>query len=181
MRIISGSLKGRKFSVPSHFPVRPTTDFAREGLFNVLQHRIDFSALSMLELFTGTGSISLEIWSRGCRDIVAVDKHQGCCSFLNKLSSELELEGFNVVRADAIDFLKRNVQAKDLIFADPPHAYPKYEELLQTVMDMNWLAEDGTLILEYNKYTDLSHSPYFVEEKVYGNVRFGFFQPQELV
>jgi len=176
MRIISGSLKGRKFSVPSHFPVRPTTDYAREGLFNVLQNRIDFEDSKILDLFTGTGSIALECWSRGSRDITAVDKHFGCCQFLKKMKNELALDGLNIVKSDALGYVKRQAESFDLIFADPPYNFDGYVEILNHIMTSSCLSADGMLILEYDKHNNFSDSPYFVEEKVYGNVRFAFFQ-----
>ncbi len=179
MRIISGSLKGRKFGVPSHFPVRPTTDFAREGLFNVLQNRIDFEDSRILDLFTGTGSITLECWSRGCRYLCAVDNHAGCCQYLKRLSNELELDGIDVVKSDVLAFLKRELEPFDLIFADPPYKFEGYRQIIESVMISNWLKADGMLILEYDKYNNFSDSPYFVEEKVYGNVRFGIFKNLE--
>ena len=177
MRIISGSLKGRKFRVPGHFPVRPTTDFAREALFNILNNRIDLEDERVLDLFTGTGSIALECWSRGCRSILAIDQHAGCIKYLDKLCKELDLQGLQTLKSEVESFLKRpDHYSYDLIFADPPYAFGRYEEVLKLILDNNWLEEDGLLILEHDKHTDLTNLPGFVEEKKYGNVRFSFFE-----
>lgn len=176
MRVISGSLKGRKFSIPSKFPVRPTTDFAREGLFNFLVNTFDLEDVKMLDLFTGTGSISVESWSRGCRDITAVDQHAGCIRYLNKLKAELKLEGLKVIRSEAKEFIKRNAEKYDLIFADPPFAFGGYEEVLTLIMNANMLTEEAMLILEHDKHTNLSAQPGFISEKKYGNVRFSIFE-----
>lgn len=176
MRIISGKLKGRKFKVPSNFPVRPTTDFAREGLFNTLQNRIDLQETRLLDLYTGTGSISLEAWSRFCTSIVAVDEHHGCIRFLQKLCEELGIQEIKAKRADAEEFLKRSDDEFDLIFADPPYAFGRYYELLTLIQKKDILAPHGLLILEHDKQTSLSDQSGFVEEKKYGNVRFSFFE-----
>lgn len=176
MRIISGTLKGRKFKVPSNFPVRPTTDFAREGLFNMLQHQLDFEGLKVLDLCCGTGSISLECWSRGARDILAVDQHNGCCRYLVGLTKELELKGLKVYRSEILDLLKKDLGAFDFIFADPPYDFPNYTDIPKLVFERNWLSPEGLLVVEHGKRTDLSTLKGYDDTRRYGNVHFSFFR-----
>lgn len=174
MRIIGGELKGRKFGVPAHFPVRPTTDFAREALFNILNNRIDLDESSVLDLFCGTGSITVECWSRGSRDVVAIDKHAGCCKYLADLVSKLDMKGVVIRREDAIAAVQRLDRKFDLIFADPPYNYPQYEELANLLMNKDVLNEDGLIIIEHGKDSKATAWPGFLETRSYGSVNFSF-------
>src|SRR5437868_824550 len=145
MRIIGGRHKGKTIKVPKGLPVRPTTDFAKEGLFNILTNRIDFEEVSVLDLFSGTGHISLEFASRGSKNQVAVDSSFKCAGFLRAISQEL---GYNIqaVKADVFDFLKSGSSRYDLIFADPPYDLENIAMIHQLVFDKNLLLEDGLLI-----------------------------------
>lgn len=175
MRIIGGTLKGRKFAIPASFPVRPTTDFAREALFNILTSRFSFESLRVLDLFTGTGSVAMECWSRGARDIIAVDSHPGCCAFLNRLASQLEAAEIKVHRAEVLAFLKANRgQPWDFVFADPPYNSPVYSDLPKLLTDPGILAPEGLAVIEHGGRKDSKDWPGFEEERRYGGVYFTF-------
>ncbi|MAL59573.1 MAG: 16S rRNA (guanine(966)-N(2))-methyltransferase RsmD [Flavobacteriaceae bacterium] len=177
MRIISGKHKSRRITPPKGLPVRPTTDFAKEGLFNILNNRISFQEIKALELFAGTGNISFELASRGAKEIIAVDADIGCVNFIKKTSFELDMP-IQTFKADVFKYLDFQNGPFDLIFADPPYAFPKenLEELVHKIMHNNWLAEEGVLILEHSKEIDLSQVNYFQEHRRYGGSVFSFFQ-----
>ncbi len=175
MRIIGGELKGRKFAIPASFPVRPTTDFAREALFNILMSRFSFEGLRVLDLFTGTGSIALECWSRGARDISAVDRHPGCCAFLNRLAVQLGAEEIAVYRSDALGFIKADRKKTwDFIFADPPYNSVEYQDLASAVTSPEILALGGLAVIEHGGRKDSKEWPGFEEDRRYGGVYFTF-------
>ena len=177
MRIISGYLKGRSFAVPSSFPSRPTTDFAKEGLFNVLGNQIDFSDLRVLDLFTGTGNLSFEFISRGATDVVCVDKSPKVTAWLKKNALALGIqEGLNVHTQDALTFIQRATQQFDLIIADPPYELAVHKEIIQTVFERNLLKPEGILIVEHGKFTVLNEETNFLNTRTFGNVNFSFFQ-----
>ena len=175
MRIIGGRHKGKTIKVPKGLPVRPTTDFAKEGLFNILTNRIDFEEVSVLDLFSGTGHISLEFASRGSKNQVAVDSSFKCAGFLRAISQEL---GYNIqaVKADVFDFLKSGSSRYDLIFADPPYDLENIAMIHQLVFDKNLLLEDGLLIIEHGPKTHLDTLKGFLQQRKYGNVNFSFFE-----
>lgn len=175
MRIIGGILKGRNIKVPNNLPVRPTTNFASEGLFNVLNNTIDFESVSVLDLFSGTGHIAIEFASRGCKDVVAIDNHFNCLKFLKEVSSQFKLP-ISTIKADVFSFLKNNTRKFDLIFADPPYDLPNIPEIHQLVFEGKMLNEGGTLIIEHGPRTKLEELPYFVKHKKYGNVNFSYFE-----
>ena len=177
MRIISGRFRGRKFNPPlDSWPTRPTMDVAREGLFNVLANRYDFESISVLELFGGTGAISLEFISRGCQQVLWVEKHSGCIRFLKDVSVKLDLhDQLRIVPGDALKFLKSCDQRFDIIVGDPPYNYPKYGQLVSTVFEKNILKPDGMLILEHESDHDFNNHPHFSFKKNYGNSHFSFF------
>jgi 16S rRNA (guanine(966)-N(2))-methyltransferase RsmD len=176
IRIISGSRKGRKIVAPSNLPVRPTTDFAKEGLFNVLVNKIDFEEVKFLDLFAGTGNISFEMASRGCRDITCVDSDARCLKFINEISVKLEFPKFKTVRADAFSFMKSAKAKWDLIFVDPP-----YEQMETTgkipglIFESEMLSEGGLLIIEHPERTYFTDSSHMLETRKYGKVNFSFF------
>lgn len=193
MRVITGKYKGRHFDVPRTFKARPTTDFAKENLFNVLQAYIDFAAdsPSALDLFAGTGSITLELLSRGCSRVLAIEKEALHCSFIRSFLNTLNDHNGVVVRADVLRFLPRCSERFDLIFADPPYMLPELEQLPDLIFRptpvMNdasttvsaassLLNADGLFILEHGKNHDFSSHPHFVEHRAYGSVNFSFFQ-----
>ena len=178
MRIISGINKGRKINAPKKLPVRPTTDQAKEALFNIISNNYFFSELSVLDLFTGSGNISYEFSSRGTKKITCVDSNKNCIKFVQKISNDLSLN-LNIIKSDVYTFLKRDNTHYDIIFADPPYDYEDYPKLIQTVLDRGLLKENGTLIIEHDKRHDFSDINHFEEHRGYGNVNYSFFSFQE--
>lgn len=175
MRIISGSLRGKSINPPANYPARPTTDFAKEGLFNVLAGTTDFESVAFLDLFSGTGSISYEMASRGCTDIVAVEMNPSNASFIKKTAAALGITGMQVVHHNVFDFLGICTKSFDLVFADPPYALDGLDTLPAKVLNAGFLADDGFFILEHPADYNFVNEPGFVKEKKYGNVHFSFF------
>lgn len=175
MRIINGTHRGKVINVPRGLPVRPTTDFAKEGLFNILNNKIDYENCKFLDLFSGTGHISLEMASRGSPDLTAVDKNAKCIGFLKTISKEL---GFNVntVKSDVFDFLKNSHSSYDLIFADPPYDLENIHAINELVFEKDILNEGGILIIEHGPKTNLESYTNFNQHRKYGNVNFSFFE-----
>ena len=178
MRIISGKNKGKQLIAPAKLPVRPTTDFAKEALFNILNNDYYFDELSVLDLFAGTGNISYEFASRGCPAVIAIDSHSGCVQFISKMARELDYP-ITALKADVYEYLKRTSQQFDVVFADPPYELPaeKFAARAELVFDNTLLRPNGTLIIEHSTRTDLSELPYFVVAKRYGGCVFSFFEP----
>lgn len=180
MRIISGSFRGKRINAPANLPVRPTTDFAKEALFNVLHNQLEFSEISVLDLFSGIGSISLEFLSRGCKQVTAVDQEEGCIKFLSEISQKLNFESsITLSRSDVFSFLKRNkIGEFDLIFADPPFQFDqeKYQELIRLVFDNRWLTDSGKLVVEHSPKISLEQESNFSDFRKYGNIGFSFFE-----
>lgn len=179
MRIISGSFKGKRIIAPGNLPVRPTTDFAKEALFNVLNNYFDFDEISVLDLFAGIGSISLEFASRGAQRIVSVDQDANCIRFINETTQKMKIDDrFAVIRADVFQFLSRNNQGSfDVVFADPFYnlEYEEFLKLIELVKDNNWLKSDGQLVLEHPKAIKFDDHPHLLDSRKYGNVHFSFF------
>ena len=176
MRIIRGILKSRRFSAPKGFPSRPTTDFAKEGLFNVLENKFSLIDLDILDLCAGTGNITLEFASRESGHITSVDQNFNCVKFIKELVKKVDLEDkIDVFRADVRDYIKKTNLTFDLIFADPPYDSPIYGELVETVFERNLLRKGGLMVVEHGKQTDLSAYPNYQQTKKYGNVFFSFF------
>ena len=177
MRIISGTHKGRRFNPPKGLPVRPSTVFAKEGLFNILNNRLSFYDLKALELFAGTGNISFELASRGAKEITAVDGHFGCIKFIKKMANEHSFP-ISAFKMDVFKFLELHQNSFNLIFADPPYAFSKgiLEELAKTIINNNWLDKDGLLIIEHSKEIDLSEIKNFQVSRKYGGSVFSFFE-----
>lgn len=175
MRIISGKYKGRTLHPPAKLPVRPTTDFAKTGLFNLLDHRVDFEQLECLDLFAGTGSISFELISRGCKSVVAVDKNGDCIGFIAETCKKLSIVNLTPVRYDCLLFLKGCKFSYDLVFADPPYELKIHEELHRMIFAGNILREGGSFVLEHSSRENYDHLPYFSFSRTYGNVGFTFF------
>ncbi len=177
MRVITGKYKGRHFEVPRNFKARPTTDFAKENLFNVLQGYIDFSeGPRALDLFSGTGSITLELLSRGCDRVISVEKDALHHSFIRRFLDQLQDLSGVAVKGDVFKFVEKCREQFDFVFADPPYALPNLEQLPDLIMNSNILAEDGLFVLEHGKVNDFSAHPCFVEHRAYGSVNFSFFQ-----
>jgi 16S rRNA (guanine(966)-N(2))-methyltransferase RsmD len=178
VRIIRGTLKSRRFSPPKGFPSRPTTDFAKEGLFNVLENKFSFIDLKILDLCAGTGNISLEFASREAGTMTCVDSHYNCVRFIQKMIDENELKAvMQVVKADVRDFLRRASNQYDLIFADPPYEAAFHDEIVRLIQEKKLLTENGIAIIEHSKRTDLSNLPGYSDTRSYGNVYFSFFSP----
>jgi 16S rRNA (guanine(966)-N(2))-methyltransferase RsmD len=176
MRIIRGKYGRRRFRPPSSFDARPTTDFAKENLFNVLENLVDWDGLEALDLFAGTGSISFELLSRGCRSVTAVESLAVHAAFIAKVAKELQTDGFSLIRGDVFRFLRSaRKQSFDLVFADPPYALKELPELLRLVLDSELLRPEGMFVLEHSKAHDFSAHPSFRQKRVYGAVNFSFF------
>jgi 16S rRNA (guanine966-N2)-methyltransferase len=176
LRIIGGSLKGKQLSAPKNLPIRPTTDFAKEGLFNILNNRVDFEELNVLDLFSGTGNITLEFASRGAKKITSIDMHSPCVNFIRDTAKSLKLSNVFTERSDVFKYLDKCTFTFDLIFADPPYELPNIEGISELVFSKNVLIEDGWLIVEHGPRTDLSTKSFFVDTRKYGNVNFSFFK-----
>jgi len=175
MRIISGDLKGKQFTPPAGYKARPTTDFAKEGLFNILANQYDFPEISLLDLFSGTGSISFEFASRGCKEITAVEMNPLHYSFIKSTISKLGLDGVQVLRNNVFDFLSICRKSYDIIFADPPYDIAGLENIPDKILSYPILKEDGLLIFEHPAAINFKSNPRFIKEKKYGNVHFSFF------
>ena len=176
MRIISGKYKGRHFDVPRNFKARPTTDFAKENLFNILANMVDFDDMSVLDFFAGTGSISLEFLSRGCAAVTSVEMDAMHASHLKKLSSTLGDSAWYVVRDDVFRYIRRCPAAYDLVFADPPYALKELKDIPDLVLDGGLLKDGGILVFEHGKDYDFSEHPNFFRHVAYGSVNFSFFE-----
>lgn len=176
MRIISGTLKGRRLTAPKKLPVRPTTDMAKEALFNILNNNYYFEELAILDLFTGTGNISYEFASRGTNTITAVDAHAGCINYVTKTSQALELD-IHTVKMDVFSYLSRAKTPFNIIFADPPYSFDqeKFSKITSLIFKNKVLQTDGVLIIEHTSHTDLSNLPNFDEKRKYGSSTFSFF------
>ena len=177
MRIVSGSHKGIRIIAPKNLPVRPTTDMAKEALFNIINNNYYFDEIKVLDLFSGIGSISLEFASRGAKAITSVDKYKGCTSFLNTTANKLKLD-IQVITSDVYRFLEKQNKQYTVIFADPPYAFEQnqFEEIYKLVFNNNLLEANGMLIIEHSKQTNLSKLPNFVKERKYGGNCFSFFE-----
>jgi 16S rRNA (guanine966-N2)-methyltransferase len=176
LRIISGTYKGRTIHPPKNFKARPTTDYAKESLFNILNNNFDFSEIKALDLFSGTGSISLELASRGCKDIISIELSFNHYAFIKKTASELQFSQIKVFRADAFKYLKNCKESFDLIFADPPYDLENIEKIPDLVFEKNLLSNEGWLIVEHGSRTDFTEHLNFKEQREYGSVNFSIFE-----
>ena len=176
MRIITGKYKGRHFDIPRTFKARPTTDFAKENIFNVLTGKIDFEGATALDLFSGTGSISLELLSRGCSQVVSVELDRDHHSFIRQCLKKLGDENCIALRGDVFRFLKSCRQQFDIIFADPPYALERLAEIPDLVLSKDLLKEGGIFVFEHGEKNDFSTHPHFIEHRSYGSVNFSLFQ-----
>lgn len=174
-RIVSGKFRGKIITAPKKLPVRPTTDFAKESLFNILNNQYYFDEIKVLDLFAGTGNLSYEFASRGCEAITAVDKDPHCIRFMQKIANELDMPGMRVIRADAMDYMQRDFYKYDLIVADPPYDFEQYEQLVDLVWLKDLLKADGQLIVEHHSRKKLDGLTNFQETRNYGKVSFSFF------
>lgn len=177
MRIISGKFKSRRIMAPKHLPVRPTTDMAKEALFNIINNEYYFEGLKVLDLYAGIGSISLEFASRGVQEITAVDQNKGCIDFIKNSADYLDII-INTHQSDVIQFLKKTNQKYDIIFADPPYDFSDelFEEIINTVFQNNLLTDKGILIIEHSKHTDLKFHDKYIRKRKYGLSVFSWFE-----
>jgi 16S rRNA (guanine966-N2)-methyltransferase len=176
MRIITGKYKGRRFEVPRSFKARPTTDFAKENIFNVIRAYVDFEDCRALDLFAGTGSISLEMLSRGAQTVVSVEQDRSHAAFISSCFKKIAADNAILVCGDAFRYVGSCRQQFDLVFADPPYALEKLDSIPDTVLDKGLLASDGILVLEHGAAKDFSQHPRFVEHRAYGSVNFSIFR-----
>ncbi|WP_025741722.1 RsmD family RNA methyltransferase [Aquimarina pacifica] len=177
MRIISGKYKGKRLTAPKKLPVRPTTDIAKEGLFNILTNVYDFAEISILDLFSGTGNISYEFASRGSKNIIAVDGHYACVGYIKNVAKELDLP-IHTIKSDVYDYLKKVKTKADIIFADPPYDFTtdQFLEIATLVFENNLLNEEGILIIEHSKHTSLEGAVNLRNSRKYGGSVFSFFE-----
>ena len=179
MRVVSGKYRRRRFDVPKTFKARPTTDFAKENLFNVLSNYIDFDGVDALDLFAGTGSITIELLSRGCRKVVSVEKDNMHYSFIKKVLSELKDTDCVLLRSNVFSFLSKTSDTFDFVFADPPYALKELADIPDIVMGHEGLLSDGGIfVLEHGKDYDFSSHRDFFCHKSYGSVNFSFFSKE---
>jgi 16S rRNA (guanine(966)-N(2))-methyltransferase RsmD len=195
MRIISGTYKGRRISPPKNISARPTTDFAKESLFNLLNNRMDFEGIDMLDLFAGTGSIGIEFISRGARDVIAVEMAHTQQNFIIQTCKLLKIKNLNLIRGDVFKFINSCKMQFDFIYADPPYDLPQLSKIPDLIFKDNpstnmtdsvdansnhdhntLLKPDGIFVLEHSKNNDFSTHPHYVETRKYGNVHFTFFE-----
>jgi 16S rRNA (guanine966-N2)-methyltransferase len=179
MRIISGTFGGRRISPPANMPyTRPTTDIAKEGLFNILQNNLDFEELKTLDLFGGTGSISYELASRGAKDLTIVEKDTQMFNFIKKTAEGLNIENIKLVKSDVFKFIENCHEQFDFIFAGPPYALTTIDELPKLIFEKQLLKEDGWFILEHTPRNDYKKFPYYKWERNYGTTIFSLFVNQ---
>ena len=176
MRAITGKYKGKRFEIPSNFKARPTTDFAKENLFNVLRSYVDFEEISVLDLFSGTGSISLEFLSRGSQRVVSVEKDSRHFAFIREMMKSLQEERSLLLRMDVFKYIANSQESFDVIFADPPYALAELGNLPELIMGSNLLKEDGIFILEHGKDHNFSAHPDYLDHRAYGSVNFSLFR-----
>jgi len=177
MRIISGKYKGKRLTAPNKLPVRPTTDMAKEALFNILNNQYYFEDVAVLDLFSGTGNISFEFASRGSTNITSIDANSGCVHYISKTSKELNFD-ISTMKSDVFKFLERTKSKYDIIFADPPYNFElaQFSKIPELIFQNELLLEDGLLIVEHAEQTDLSSLPNFSDKRKYGSSVFSFFE-----
>lgn len=175
MRIISGKLKGRKIMAPGNLPVRPTTDISKEALFNILENTFELEDSRVMDVFSGTGNISLEFISRGASEVISIDANYNCISFQKKTIKELNLTNLHPFKIDAFKGIEKAKGTFDIIFADPPYDFPKTNLLPEFILSKNLLNENGILIIEHGRDTIFTTLKPF-ETRNYGKVNFSFFK-----
>ena len=175
MRIISGKYGRRRFDVPKNITARPTTDMARENLFNVLNNLVDFEGLTALDLFSGTGAISFELLSRGCASVTSVEKASTQYNFIRKVKELLKEENLIQVKGDVFKFISSCSRKFDLIFADPPYDLPQLPQIPELILNSQMVQPGTLVIVEHSSANDFSHLPQFTQLRTYGKVNFSFF------
>ena len=177
MRIISGKYKSQRLG-QKKLNCRPTTDFAKEGLFNLINNSFCFEELVVLDLFSGSGNIGIEFCSRGSKYVTCVENNLACLNFIKTIKSKLKLNQLTIIKSDVFQFLKKNKDKFDIIFVDPPYTFnkEKYKSIINTIIDKKFLNEKGNLIVEHSKYIKFEAVPSFFDTKKYGKVNFSFFK-----
>jgi len=176
MRIIGGKLKGIRLQPPANLPVRPTTDMAKEALFNILNNKFDFETCSVLDLFCGTGNLTFEFASRNAEKVLAVDLGYGCVNWVKQTAQKFEFNQVEVRKGDVFKMLKQMTGAYDLIFADPPYNMPNIPQLPILVREQQLLKPEGLLVVEHQSHMKLNSQPGYTETRKYGNSSFSFFE-----
>ena len=176
MRIISGKYKGRRIAPPTNISARPTTDFAKESLFNLIENRVCLDGIDVLDLFAGTGGIGLEFVSRGANQVISVEKAHTQQNFIIRTCRSLGIDNLTLVRGDVFRYIKSCQQQFDFIFADPPYQLTELPTLPDLILQNDMLADGGWFVLEHSEKNDFSHHPHFVEHRQYGSVNFSFFR-----
>jgi 16S rRNA (guanine(966)-N(2))-methyltransferase RsmD len=175
MRIIGGKLKGLKLNPPANLPVRPTTDKAKEALFNILQNQVELEGIKVLDLFTGTGNMGFEFASRYAESVLCVDRSFHCVKYVADTAKQHQLDNIKTFKADVFKYLEQETGQYDIIFADPPYDISRIPEIATIVFDRNLLVPDGLLIVEHQSMQNLSNHPAFTEQRRYGHSSFSFF------
>jgi 16S rRNA (guanine966-N2)-methyltransferase len=176
VRIIGGQYRGKTISPPKGLVLRPTTDFAKEALFNILHNKLDLQEAEVLDLFCGTGNISFEFASRGAK-VKSVDRDASCIKFISSTAHTLKLD-ISAAKSDVFKYLENEKKQFDIIFADPPYDLPNIDEIHAGIVKQGILKESGWLIIEHGAKTDLSELSNFFEHRKYGNVNFSFLKKQ---
>ena len=175
MRIVAGKYKSRRFDVPKSFKSRPTTDFAKENIFNVISNITDMEGAKALDLFSGTGSIAFELLSRGCKQVISVEKDFAHHAFIKKVKAELKADNLTTLKGDVFKFIEQSSLSFDFIFADPPYALKDLGKIPELVLAGDLLKPGGIFVMEHPKEYDFSVLPYFSQRRVYGSVNFSIF------
>ncbi|MFQ3579178.1 MAG: 16S rRNA (guanine(966)-N(2))-methyltransferase RsmD [Bacteroidales bacterium] len=179
MRIISGKYKGKTIQVPTNYKLRPTTDFAKESLFNIISNFFDFENLKVLDLFAGTGSITLEFCSRGVEHITSVEKQPLHSKFIANICAELEFKQVQIITADVFKYIEKLNESFDIIFADPPYKLPNINIIPDIIFNNKILSRNGILIIEHGSTTSFLQHKQFYTFKKYGSVHFSFFEHKD--
>jgi len=175
MRIITGEMSGQMIDFPKGLSLRPTMDFAKEGLFNILNHRYDLTKFKVLELFAGSGSVSFEFISNQVRQVTAVDNNFKVINHLKSTAQKMNISNIDVVKSDVLKFLSQLWNTYDIIFGDPPYDYSHYQKIVSLVFERNLLNNNGLLILEHDRKVRFDQLENFQEERSYGKTAFSFF------
>lgn len=175
MRIISGKYGRRRFDVPKNITARPTTDFARENIFNVLENLEGFEDKSACDLFAGTGAVSFEFLSRGCDYVTSVEKAPVQASFIKKVAETLGDTNLHLIKTDVFKFIDENARSYDYVFADPPYDHPRFDEIPALILNSKLVKQGTIVIIEHSKTRDFSHLPGFNQRRAYGSVNFSIF------
>lgn len=175
MRVITGKYKGRHFDIPRTFKARPTTDMAKENIFNVINRYVDLEGATALDLFAGTGSISLELLSRGCAGVIGVEVDRAHAQFIAQCMAKVQADNYDLIRGDVFRFLQSCHAQFDFIFADPPYQLDKLATLPNLIIEKQLLRPNGILVFEHGKNHDFSTHPHYIDHRAYGSVNFSIF------